>query len=176
LTAARAAVRKEGDLFFPGTQCGTNWCPPSYDATLSLFFVPVLEQGMVYFNSANSWPIAGDRPFYTAIRALDSETGKLKWERRNELRTWRNRSAGLLSTDGDLVFASDVTSFFALDSRNGEVLWTMDTGGYISGAPMTYEQNGEQFVALGSGSNLLSFSLPPASRAGVQVTTAATSP
>jgi alcohol dehydrogenase (cytochrome c) len=168
------ATRKEGDLVFPGTVGGTNWWPPSYDADLNLFFVPALEQGMVYFNSSNSWPVASSRPFYTAIRALDAETGKLKWERRSELRTWRNRSAGVLSTQGGLLFASDMTYLYALDSRNGEVLWTMDTGGDIAGPPMTYQHNGEQFVVVGSGANLLAFTLQASQPERAQ-TTAATS-
>ncbi len=63
---------------FPGAKGATNWWSPSYDRDLDLVFIPVLEEGMIFFPSAQTLPTTGGRSFYTAIRALDASTGKLK--------------------------------------------------------------------------------------------------
>ena len=41
--------------------------------------------------------------------------------------------------------------FFALHSDTGELLWQMRLNGDISGAPVTFEHDGKQYVAVGSG-------------------------
>jgi alcohol dehydrogenase (cytochrome c) len=79
--AVRGTVRsQEGTLMFPGNIGATNWWwSPTYDRGLDLLFVPVLEQGMVYFNSVSP-PRASGRSFYTSVRALRPRTGELVWE------------------------------------------------------------------------------------------------
>jgi len=128
-------------------------------------FVPVLEQGMVYFPSACSPPAAvGGRSFYTAVRALDAFTGRRIWEYRREPRLVRSdRMGGVLSTKGGVVFGGDQTTFFALDSRTGTPLWSVETGGTIHAAPVTFLVDREQLVVIAAGRNLLAFALPKAS-------------
>jgi alcohol dehydrogenase (cytochrome c) len=152
-------VRAEGELVYPGSIGGTNWWPPSLDPALDLFFVPVLEQGMIYFNSKSSPPAESSGSFYTAIRALNARSGKLVWEQRSEARREMNHSAGVVSSKSGLLFGSDMTSFFALDSKSGARLWSIDTGAEIRAAPIMYEARGQQFVTVLSGDNLLAFSL-----------------
>jgi alcohol dehydrogenase (cytochrome c) len=139
----------------------TNWWSPSFDPALNLMFVPVLEQGMVYFTSLSSPPQAmGGRPFYTAVRALDASTGNRVWEYRREPRLVDNVMGGVLSTKGGIVFGGDQGSFFALDSRTGSPLWSVETGGTIRAAPVTFAVGGEQFVVIVAGRNLLAFASP----------------
>ncbi|PYO98733.1 MAG: hypothetical protein DMD61_09135 [Gemmatimonadetes bacterium] len=154
---------REGFILYPGSVGATNWWSPSFDPTLNLMFVPVLEQGMVYFTSASSPPEPiGGRPFYTAVRALDAFTGKQIWEYRREPRLVNNTTGGVLSTKGGIVFGGDQASFFALDSRTGRPLWSVETGGAIHAAPETFLADGEQLVAIAAGRNLLAFALPKA--------------
>jgi outer membrane protein assembly factor BamB len=61
-----------------------------------------------------------------------------------------------------VVFGADHGSFFALDSRTGKPLWSVETGGVIYAAPVTYTVGGEQFVSIISGRNLMTFALPKA--------------
>src|SRR5207247_11239880 len=57
---------REGFVLYPGSVGATNWWSPSFDPALNLMFVPVLEQGMVYFTSGPSPPApVGGRRFYT---------------------------------------------------------------------------------------------------------------
>jgi hypothetical protein len=58
------------------------------------------------------------------------------------------------------VFGGDQNTFFALDSESGVRLWSLETGGRIVAAPMTYVWKGEQFVAVAAGRDLLVFGLP----------------
>src|SRR5881396_252106 len=156
-----ASRNREGSLLYPGYLGATNWWSPSYDGALNLMFVPVLEQGMVYFPSASSPPAAvGGRSFYTAVRALDAFTGRRIWEYRRAPRLANNAMGGVLSTKGGIVFGGDQGTFFALDSRTGRPLWSVETGGVIRAAPETFLAGGEQLVAIAAGRNLLNFALP----------------
>ena len=150
----------QGISIYPGAKGATNWWSPSYDPDRNLVFVPVLEQGMIFFPSGHTLPSTGGRSFYTAVRALDADTGKLVWEHRQEPRAEDDNSSGLLSTRGGVVFGADHGSLFALDSRSGNLLWSVDTGGTIYGAPVTYSVDGEQYLTVITGRNVMTFVLP----------------
>ncbi len=150
-----------GRPVFPGAKGGTNWWPPTYDPALNRVYIPFLEQGMVFFPTAQTLPSTAGRSFYTGIRALDASTGERIWEHRQATRRVDNETAGLLSTRGGVVFGGDQTRFFALDSRTGKQLWAVETGGTIMAAPVTYVINGEQMVTIAAGRSLLTFALPP---------------
>ena len=150
----------EGRLTFPGNVGGTSWWSPTYDPKRNLMVVPVLEQGMVFFPSFRSWPLTAGRSFYTAVRALDAFTGKLVWEYRRPPRFTNNFMGGTLSTDGDLVFGSDEKTFFALSADTGDLLWSVETGGLIIAAPVTFAVDGQQFVSIAAGGDLITFALP----------------
>ncbi len=151
---------RQGDLIYPGATGATNWWSPALDSDRGVIYVPVLEQGMVFFPSAASWPTDAGRSFYTGVRALEARTGKLVWERRHPPRTLNPFTGGLLSTKTGVLFGSDQDNFFALDSATGNVLWSVPTGGTIYSAPVTYEVNGEQFLSISAGRNLMTFALP----------------
>jgi alcohol dehydrogenase (cytochrome c) len=150
----------QGRPIYPGAKGGTNWWPPTYDPALDRVFVPVLEQGMVFFPTSQTLPSTAGRAFYTGIRALDASTGALVWEHRQPARLVNNDTAGLLSTRGGVVFGGDQTRFFALDAQSGKVLWSVETGGTLMAAPVTYEVDGEQFVTVAAGRSILTFALP----------------
>jgi len=58
-------------------------------------------------------------------------------------------NAGVLSTAGNLVFQGAAEGrFYAYAATNGKQLWSYDTGNGVIAAPMTYELNGEQYVAV----------------------------
>ena len=46
---ADAAPSKTGAMVFPSTIGATNWWSPSYSPRTGLFYIPVREQGAVYF-------------------------------------------------------------------------------------------------------------------------------
>jgi alcohol dehydrogenase (cytochrome c) len=149
-----------GEEVFPSANGGTNWWPPSYDPDLGLTFIPVLEEGMTFFPTHYSVP-SSELSFYTALRAVDTYTGKLVWEHRERERTGDFTVSGMLSTRGGLVFAAADGQFFALDARSGRTLWNVGAGGTTYAAPVTFSVSGQQFVSVAIGRSLLTFALPP---------------
>ena len=58
----------------------------------------------------------------------------------------------MLSTGGGLVFSGRLTGEFeAFDADTGKKLWQFKTGSGIEGQPVTWEQDGVQYVAVNSG-------------------------
>jgi alcohol dehydrogenase (cytochrome c) len=155
----RSQYNKTGQLMFPGNQGGTNWWPPTYNPDLNLVYVPVLEQGMLFYPAAQSWPRDTGKSSYTAVRALNPATGDLVWEMRNAPRYRDAEIGGLLSTASGLLFGSDQSTFFALDAKTGQALWSIETGGKISAAPITYMLDGVQYIAINAGRDLIAFAL-----------------
>ena len=57
-----------------------------------------------------------------------------------------------MSTAGGLVFSGQLTGEFeAFDADTGKKLWQFQTGSGIEGQPVTWEQDGVQYVAVASG-------------------------
>ena len=162
----------QGQVVFPSANGATNWWPPSYDPDLGLTFIPVLEEGMTFFPTAETLP-ASEMSFYTAVRAVDTYTGKLVWEHRERERTGDHTVSGMLSTRGGLVFAAADGQFFALDARSGKTLWSAGIGGSTFAAPVTFSVAGQQFVSVVIGRSLLTFALPPQTADGMKRAAAA---
>lgn len=167
--AKDASPTPEGNRVCPGAAGATNWMSPTYDPQTKLFYVTAREQcdvfstapqpynaGHAYYGSAY-FPNEDAAPFYGALRALDPDTGKIKWEWKHPSPTW----SGVLSTAGGLVFTGDAEgNFIALDAATGKALWHFQCGASVYSAPMTYAINGKQYVAVAAGSTLFTFGLP----------------
>jgi alcohol dehydrogenase (cytochrome c) len=139
---------------------GKNWMPMSYSRQTSMFYVPSNEWGMdiwnepIAFKKGAAFLGAGFtiKPLYPdhigVLRAIDPTTGKIAWEYKNKAPLW----GGVLSTGGNLVFTGTPEGYLkAFDARTGEELWKFNTGSGVVGSPVTWEQDGEQYVAVMSG-------------------------
>jgi alcohol dehydrogenase (cytochrome c) len=158
----------EGNLVWPSLQGATNWFSPSFSPVTKLFYVSVREMGAYYYKGeaeykpGSSFTAGGERAIdgdqaYGAIRALEAETGRMKWEFRLHSPPW----AGVLSTGGGVVFGgSNEGNFYALDARTGKPLWDFQTGGYITANPISFLINGKQHIAITAGNALFVFGLP----------------
>lgn len=139
---------------------GKNWNPMAYSPQTGLFYVPANEWGMDLWNE----PIAYKRgaaylgagftikPLYPdhigVLRAVDPASGRIVWEAKNPAPLW----GGVLATGGGLVFTGTPEGFLkAFDARTGRELWSFNTGSGVVGTPVTYELDGEQYVAVMSG-------------------------
>lgn len=82
------------------------------------------------------------------ISAFDPVTGKREWT----FDTNYPNQSSQLATAGDLIFGGDLEgNAFALDAKTGKKLWSFNTGGRISGPPVSYSVNGRQYVTISSG-------------------------
>jgi alcohol dehydrogenase (cytochrome c) len=93
---------------------------------------------------------------YGAVWAVDPKTGQMKWEFKMSDVT----DAGVLTTASDVLFTGGREGyFFAIDARNGELLWKATVGGQVQSGPMTYAVGGRQYVAVAAGNSLFCFAL-----------------
>ena len=164
-----ASPTLEGSRVCPGAAGATNWMSPTYDPETKLFYVTAREQcdifstapqpydeGHAYYGSAY-FPNDDTAPFWGALRAIDPDTGKIKWEWKHPSPTW----SGALSTAGGLVFTGDAEgNFIALDAANGKSLWHFQCGASVYSSPMSFAIDGKQYVAVAAGSTLFTFALP----------------
>jgi len=92
---------------------------------------------------------------YSSIRAIDPNTGEKKWDYRLAA---PSTEAGVLTTAGNVLFSGGRNGdFYALDARDGKLLWETNLGPSVSAGPMTYMVNGKQYVSIQTGSALFTF-------------------
>lgn len=139
---------------------GKNWNPMAYSQKTGMFYVPANEWGMdmwnqpVTYKKGAAYMGAGFtiKPTYQdhigALKAVDPVTGEIKWTYKNVAPLW----GGVLATAGGLVFTGTPEGeLLGLDDETGKVLYSFQVGSGIVGTPITWEQNGEQYVAVVSG-------------------------
>jgi alcohol dehydrogenase (cytochrome c) len=160
--AASSGEVKKGTTVWtvPNFLGGKNWNPAAFDEDTGLFYVPVNEWGMDIWNEPISYkkgaaylgagfiikPVFPDH--IGSLKAIDPKTGKVVWEAHNKGVLW----GGVLSTHGGLVFTGTPEGYLkAFDAKTGKELWKYNTGSGITGSPITWEQDGDQYVAVVSG-------------------------
>jgi len=85
------------------------------------------------------------------VRGINVETGEELW-----LHEQRAATGSLLTTGGGLLFGGDTNGRFrAYDQENGDVLWEVNLGSPIGGFPISYEVDGEQYIAIPVGNYLI---------------------
>lgn len=153
---------KQGKSVFsvPSFLGGKNWNPMSFSQKTGLFYVPANEWGMDIWNKPATYKKGAAymgagftiKPIYEdhigALKAIDPVSGKIKWIYKNNAPLW----GGVLTTAGGLVFiGTPEGKFLALDDETGEILYSFQTGSGIVSSPITWEQNGEQYISVVSG-------------------------
>ncbi|WP_208349998.1 PQQ-dependent methanol/ethanol family dehydrogenase [Pseudaestuariivita rosea] len=159
---AESADGNKGQVVFssPGFLGGKNWMPMAFSQRTGNFYVPSNEWGMDIWNEPITYKQGAAylgsgftiKPNYEdhigSLKAIDPDTGEIKWEYKNEAPLW----AGVMTTAGGLVFTGTPEGrFIAFDDETGEELWSFQTGSGIVGQPVTWEQDGEQYVSVISG-------------------------
>ncbi len=127
---------------------GPDWSNYAFSQHLGLIYVPYGTNPVAHYRSAPSNGQRAIGQYQTGgILAVDASTDAVRWT--NHLGTDMSHGQGPLSTASDLVFVGQIDgNFLALDGENGHELWRFQTGSGISGAPITYRIDGEQYVAL----------------------------
>lgn len=130
---------------------GADWSTYSYSHRLGLIFVPYGVNPVAHWRGAAGNGLRAIGQYQTGgILAVDAATNRVRW--RNHLGLDMAHGQSPLSTASDLLFVGQFDgNFVALDAGSGRVLWRFQTGAAISGGPITYEINGEQYVAVFAG-------------------------
>jgi len=163
---------KDVDLQMPAPLGAHNWHPMAFSPKTGLVYIPAQQMPFAFQNEedfkykpgawnlgvnllANATPMT---PAQTAAMAAMIKGSLIAWDPINQKAVWTVQrpyfwNAGVLATGGDLVFQGAAEGqFYAYDATNGKQLWSYPTGNGVIAAPMTYELNGEQYVALMVGS------------------------
>ena len=167
IVASNSQPTEEGALIWPNANGATVWLSPSYSPQTGMVYVPVREIGATYFKRNTPYRAGtlfaggGENELppddsWGAIRALQAETGEMRWEFRLFSPPW----AGVLSTAGGLVFSgSNEGNFYALDAQSGKPLWDFQTGGSIIANPVSFTIDGHECIAIAADRVLYVFSL-----------------
>jgi len=159
---AKGADGKKGDVVFavPSFLGGKNQMQMAYNPDTGLFYVPSNEWGMEIWNEPVSYKKgaaylgagftikAMHEDHIGVLRAIDPVAGKIVWEQKNYAPLW----GGVLTTAGGLTFYGTPEGYFkALDAKTGKELWSFQVGTGIVAPPVTWDQDGEQYVAVSAG-------------------------
>ncbi|WP_018229617.1 PQQ-dependent methanol/ethanol family dehydrogenase [Methyloversatilis universalis] len=159
---SKGADGKKGESVFsaPSFLGGKNQMPMAYSPDTGLFYVPANEWGMEIWNEPITYKKGAaylgagftiktiDDKYIGALRAVDPKTGKIVWEVTNNAPLW----GGVLTTKGGLVFWGTPEGFLkAADAKTGKEVWSFQTGTGVVAPPITWEQDGEQYVGVAAG-------------------------
>jgi len=155
-------------LSIPGPGGAHNWQPMSFSPLTGLVYVPVTEMAFPYipdtqFTPKNlAWNVgvdfdAGSLPQDEKIKNSIKEGLKghlAAWDPVAQREVWRVQydspwNGALLSTAGNLVFqGTAMGELVAYQADTGARLWSAATQAGIVAAPIAYEVDGEQHVAI----------------------------
>ncbi|MBI4591281.1 MAG: PQQ-dependent dehydrogenase, methanol/ethanol family [Candidatus Rokubacteria bacterium] len=149
-----------GVRMLPGANGGSEWSPVAYSPVTQMVYVLGLHQPMWYithsspFAKGKLWlgsafvSIPGEEQWGT-FTAIDVNTGKIAWQ--NKLPD--PLIGGALATAGGVVFTGgDGTgNFYAFDAMTGKEIWRFNCGAGVNAAPISFEIDGEQFIAVAAG-------------------------
>ena len=156
-------ITKEGVRVCP--VAGVQWSGPAWSPATQLLYVNAIDWCTVfrlgpdptwvatvpYTGLGNGWGSNDAIEKWAGwINAVDPRTGRMAWRVK-----WATPMyAGITPTAGNVLFTGDLNgNFLALDARNGQTLYSFNTGGPIAGGVITYEQGGRQYIAVASGSS-----------------------
>ena len=176
METGRPILTGEGDysnepkLITPGPLGGHNWQPMSYNPTTGLVYIPAQITALLYEDlgqrpsmAPNAWNV-GLAPFQVPedkegiagldeiskgmLLAWDPVTQQAKWSVPHEA-PW---NGGTLTTAGNLVFQGNAEGkFTAYAADSGKLLWETPANTGVIAAPISYEIDGEQYVAVSAG-------------------------
>lgn len=165
---------KSTQFVLPSANGGHNWHPMAYNPDTGLVYIPTQEIAGIYALARewkddtdytvrqNWWNVGLDWADYVdAINALEElpiDHGYLKaWDPVKGEARWvvempSALNGGVLTTAGNLVFQGTADGrFVAYRADTGTVMWEANIQTGIVAAPMTYELDGEQYVAVMAG-------------------------
>jgi alcohol dehydrogenase (cytochrome c) len=149
----------KGATVCPGAAGGKEWNPMAYSPVTGLAYIPAIENCAVFTNYGVEARRRGLPPgpsgfsylpnlAYGKFMAVRADNGEAVWE----VKTRTPMAAGVLATGGGLVFTGDAEgNFVSYDAGSGERLWSYQTGSGIRGAPIAFQLDGKEYVAIASG-------------------------
>ncbi|MCC7009987.1 MAG: PQQ-binding-like beta-propeller repeat protein [Acidobacteria bacterium] len=133
----------------PGTQGGMTWAPMSFSPATNLLYVPgsIIHSAFTHQGSFSRPPMASRSGTLTA---MNPATNRIVWQKKVKYPI--GGGSGLLSTASGLLFHGEPDGrIIAWDMKNGDELWSFQTGAGANAPVVSYEVGGEQYVAILAG-------------------------
>jgi PQQ-dependent dehydrogenase (methanol/ethanol family) len=183
-----ARFDKTGEVAFvtPTGRGAHNWQPMSFNPRTGLVYFGSRHSAQAYLGDTNFSPspvgtntgvIRTSSPEQDAeLAAFEAELFEdlgalMGWDPVARGPAWRvvdpqqAGNGGTLSTAGDLVFAGGgQRQFIAYRADNGDRLWTFSAQTGVAAGPISYEVDGEQYIAVAAGRGLQPYYQPNYSR------------
>ena len=154
-----AANDRKPYQLYPSVIGGKNWEPAAYDPQKHLMVIPLLEGSIeidplpksdmnpkaATFNGGAGF----SKPVLSgSVVAIDITSGKQVWKKH-----FRSpMTDGALITGSGLVFlGTPEGKLLALDEATGDTVWSTTTASGLNASPMTYSENGKQYISILSG-------------------------
>jgi quinohemoprotein ethanol dehydrogenase len=142
----------------PGALGAHSWQSMAFNPTTGLVYIPGQQIPMSYESVKGYRPEPIGWNVGTATTNLPNVKGYLiAWDPVHQKEVWRANylgpwNGGILTSAGNLVVqgnaAGDISAYRA---DSGEKLWSMFAQSPVMAAPISYEVNGEQYIAVLSG-------------------------
>ncbi|HWW20899.1 MAG TPA: PQQ-binding-like beta-propeller repeat protein [Steroidobacteraceae bacterium] len=154
--------------FCPGAGGGGEWNGAAYDPRTNLTFTAetdwcgsatrATDAELKSVGVGSAWMGAGSHETFGRtdpisqwggwVYATDADSGEWKWRARSNYPTL----SGVTPTAGGLVFLGDHGgNLYALNSSNGQPLWSLKVRGPIAGGIISYSAGGSQRIAVAYG-------------------------
>lgn len=157
---ARYNVTGEVYNLVPGPAGGHAWQPMSYSPETGLVYIPATTHRSLVGSFDARQQHLQENP-----DTVQSFTGRLvAWDPVNQREVWRGEElinprggvqviGGALATAGNLVFNGNLPQqeFVAYRATDGERLWSFDTMTAVFPGAISYELDGEQYIAVSVG-------------------------
>jgi quinohemoprotein ethanol dehydrogenase len=146
-------------VMMPGPDGGHSWHPMAYNPKTGLVYIPAQEIGKLFtpvkdFKTSDiGWNLAVD----VAGTPGAKKGYLLAWDPVAQKEVWRSNyvgpwNGGIVTTAGNIVVQGDATGHLNVyRADNGQKLWSIDAQSPIMAAPVSYEVNGEQYIAVLTG-------------------------
>jgi PQQ-dependent dehydrogenase (methanol/ethanol family) len=153
---------KTGVEMLPGANGGAEWSPAAWSPKTHFAYVLAMDQ-LMNFTTQPQQNEPGQLRLGSAFTnvkksavqdgrfvAIDTDTGKIAWT----AMTSQPLIGGALVTAGNLAFMGEGDGDFdAFDATTGKKLWSYNLGAGVNAPPVTYEVDGQQYVAVAAGGN-----------------------
>jgi alcohol dehydrogenase (cytochrome c)/quinohemoprotein ethanol dehydrogenase len=159
-------------LVVPGPAGAHSWQPMAFSPDTGLVYIPSQDAGFPYFDGSQGYDPtalgfntgvdfnAAAMPQIPEVKEQIKGTVKgflLAWDPVAQEEVWKVEHAGpsnggILATAGNLVFQGTAAGeVLAFSADTGRRLWSAPAQTGVIAAPVTYEADGEQYVAVAAG-------------------------
>ncbi|NGN62704.1 PQQ-binding-like beta-propeller repeat protein [Streptomyces sp. A7024] len=146
-------------ISYPGAGGGADWSFPSFSPRTGYVYVGYGLVNSAYSNTRGG-RVNTARPlgeyFSGGLVAVDPRTNTVAWRKEGD---WSlAHGNGILTTGGRLMFQGRPDGVLeAMDDATGKTLWRWQCGAGVNTIPISYEIDGEQYIAVLAGGNGLPF-------------------